>query len=73
MDEEVVKEEAERMDILMRNLIGNADGNEEEEESKEEESNGTERSRHHSMDLVDTSIRHGDRASRGIFLPIVRQ
>ncbi|KAF1800466.1 hypothetical protein V8B55DRAFT_1535789 [Mucor lusitanicus] len=42
MDEEVVKEEAERMDILMRNLIGNADGNEEEEESKEEESNDME-------------------------------
>lgn len=62
VDEDVVKEEAERMDMLMRNLIGNAD--EEEEESKEEENNGTDRSRPRSMDLVDNSIRYGNRARR---------
>ncbi|KAL7311698.1 hypothetical protein PS15m_009426 [Mucor circinelloides] len=41
VDEEVVKEEAERMDMLMRNLIGNA-GDDQEEEYKEEESNDME-------------------------------
>lgn len=70
VDEEIVKEEAERMDMLMRNLIGNV-GDDQEEECKEEESNGIEKSSQQSTDLVDNSTRYGDRARRGIFFSVV--
>lgn len=40
VDEETLKEEADRMDVLMRNLIGGTE-DDEDAENKEEEANGT--------------------------------
>lgn len=44
VDEETLKEEADRMDMLMRNLIGGAE-DDEDVEIKEEEANGMNRSK----------------------------
>jgi hypothetical protein len=40
VDEEALKEEADRMDVLMRNLIGSTE-DDEDVEDKKEEANGT--------------------------------
>lgn len=44
VDEETLKEEADRMDMLMRNLIGGAE-DDEDVENKEEEANGMNRTK----------------------------